>query len=131
MANQQAPELELSPTPDKRRYRSKAERRQIVEAAMQPGVSIARVARAHGVNANQVYGWRKLYEQGLLDIPPGEAALVPVRITTGAPLQSSRRAAPETAANGSIHIESVKAHVHIQGTPDPVTLRIVLERLLG
>jgi len=131
MANQQAPELILSPTPEKRRYRSKAERRQIVEAALQPGVSVARVARAHGVNANQVYGWRKLYEQGLLDIAPGEAALLPVRITTGAAPQSARRTALDPAPRGSIHIESAKAHIQIHGAPDPVTLRIVLERLLG
>ena len=131
MATQQIPELAFSATPEKRRYRAKAERRQIVEAVMQPGVSVARVARAHGVNANQVYGWRRLYERGLLDNSPGEAALLPVRITTGAPHQGPRRGAPEAAPNGSIHIESAKAHVQIHGTPDPVTLRIVLERLLG
>jgi hypothetical protein len=29
-------------------------------------VSVATVAWAHGVNANQVFGWRKLYHAGLL-----------------------------------------------------------------
>jgi Transposase len=33
----------------------------MVEEALQPGVSVARVARAHGVNANQLFGWRRLY----------------------------------------------------------------------
>ncbi len=31
-----------------------AEKRRIVEETLQPGASVAQVARAHGVNANQV-----------------------------------------------------------------------------
>ena len=38
-----------------RRFRSKAERRQIVEETMKPGASVSQVARAHDVNANQVF----------------------------------------------------------------------------
>ena len=38
----------------KRRRRSVQERRRIVEETLAPGASVARVARAHGVNANQV-----------------------------------------------------------------------------
>jgi transposase-like protein len=34
-----------------RRYRSKQERRQIVEETLKPGASVALVARAHDVNA--------------------------------------------------------------------------------
>ena len=48
----------------KRRKRSKAERRQIVEETLKPGISVARVAQAHGVNANQIFQWRKLYREG-------------------------------------------------------------------
>src|SRR5271166_5061022 len=50
----------------KRRYRSAEERRRIVEETLVPGTSVAIVARAHGVNANQVFAWRKLYQSGLL-----------------------------------------------------------------
>ena len=50
----------------KRQYRTAAERWRIVEETLIPGVSVATVARAHGVNANQVFGWRKLYQSGLL-----------------------------------------------------------------
>jgi transposase len=31
---------------------------------MAPGVSIARVAMAHGINANQLHKWRYLYKKG-------------------------------------------------------------------
>ncbi len=44
----------------KRRFRTADERRRIVEETLVPGSSVAVVARMHGVNANQVFAWRKL-----------------------------------------------------------------------
>jgi len=44
----------------KRQLRTIA-KRQIVEETMVEGASVARVARAHGVNPNQVFYWRMLY----------------------------------------------------------------------
>jgi transposase len=43
-----------------------AQKRPIVEETLTPGTSVARVARAHGVNTNQVFGWRRLYLSGRL-----------------------------------------------------------------
>ena len=64
----------------RRRYRSKQERRQVVEETLQPGASVAVIARRHGVNANQVFHWRKLYREGMLDGKAAAAQLVPVRV---------------------------------------------------
>lgn len=47
-----------------RQFRSKQERREIVEETLKPGASVALVARSHGVNANQVFKWRRQYRQG-------------------------------------------------------------------
>ena len=47
-----------------RRWRSVAEKRRIVELTLVPGASVALVARAHGVNANQVFKWRREFERG-------------------------------------------------------------------
>lgn len=109
-----------------RRRRSKQERRAVVEATFAPGVSVARVARAHGVNANQVHAWRRLYERGLLDAAPTQTALLPVRIT-----ESSAARTHSAASSGTIHIASAKGRVDLAGAPDPATLGIVLEHLLG
>jgi transposase len=67
----------------KRRMRSNAEKRRIVEETFE-GTSVAAVARRHGMNANLLVGWRRRYEQGLLDQcrEPASAKLVPVRITS-------------------------------------------------
>ena len=62
----------------KRQLRTIAEKRQIVEETMVEGASVARIARAHGVNANQVFYWRMLYRKGRL----GAATLLPVRVTS-------------------------------------------------
>jgi transposase len=39
---------------------------QIVEETLSADVSVAVVARRHGVNVNQVFHWRKLCQSGLL-----------------------------------------------------------------
>jgi transposase-like protein len=47
-----------------RRWRSIAEKRRIVELTLEPGASVALVATSHGVNANQVFKWRRAFERG-------------------------------------------------------------------
>ena len=79
---QQAIQVRVVEKPPKR-YRTVEEKRRIVEETLVPGASVARVARAHGVNANQVFGWRQLYRQGRLERQASEApSLLPVRVTS-------------------------------------------------
>ncbi|PYU23478.1 MAG: hypothetical protein DMG32_16065 [Acidobacteria bacterium] len=57
------------------------DKRRIVEETLHPGASVARVARAHGVNANQLFGGRRLYQQGRLERKTEERpGLLPVRV---------------------------------------------------
>ena len=61
-----------------RRRWTKEQKRQIVEETLKPDGSVSLVARAHDVNANQVFYWRRLYRQGLLrDEQPKAVSLVP------------------------------------------------------
>ncbi|HTF65022.1 MAG TPA: transposase, partial [Edaphobacter sp.] len=63
----------------KRLRRTAEEKRRIVEATLVPGASIARVAREHGVNANQVFQWRHEYRKGALWVgKEARAELLPV-----------------------------------------------------
>ena len=45
----------------------------VLEQCAAPGVSVAKVAMSHGVNANVVHGWRKLARErdGTALLPPG------------------------------------------------------------
>ena len=74
-----------------RRWRSVAEKRRIVELTLESGASVARVARAHGVNANHVFKWRRAFERGeLAEHALASTALLPV--TVSAPSESAMRA---------------------------------------
>src|SRR5438309_11592389 len=79
-----------------KRFRSTQERRQIVEETLRPGASVSLVARAHDVNANQVFKWRKQYREGQLDTPATSntaSALLPVKIGDSLPEASGPNSA--------------------------------------
>lgn len=109
----------------KRQYRSKQQRRQIVEETLLPGASVAVIARQHGVNANQVFYWRKLHREGRLDVSPPIAQLLPVRI---AEVMNGEQM-PAKLHAGVILVEVGRARIRIEGSVDPANLRLVLERV--
>ena len=115
-----------------RRFRSKQERRQIVEETLKPGASVSQVARAHDVNANQVFKWRKQYREGHLEVEPSSKALLPVKISDSVPIVRStgdrRRIKPRRV--GIIDIELGHARVRVEGAVDPDCVRAVLEGLI-
>jgi transposase len=115
----------------KRLHRSPELKRRIVEETLAPGASVARVARAHGVNANQVFAWRRQYQQGLLKAsrratPPG---LLAVRIADVG-VQPRETPAPR-ALSGMIQVELPKGKLRLAGAVDPEVLQVVLEALRG
>ena len=72
------------PAKPKRRYRTLQEKRRIVEEVLAKGASVARVARTHGINANLVFNWRKLYLAGRLG-GGGAIKLLPVNVSESPP----------------------------------------------
>ena len=67
-----------------RRKYTIAEKRSMVEETQIRGASVPEVALRHGVNANLLSVWRRLYRQGTLvdEVPRASAALLPVKVTT-------------------------------------------------
>jgi transposase len=114
-----------------------AEKRRIVEQTLEPDASVAKVARAHGVNANQVFAWRRQYRQGLLGEGHAETVnLLPVHVT-GTRASKVHRSVKQqatyrtTEATGTIYVELPKGQLRITGRVDTEALRAVLELLLG
>ena len=103
-------------------------KRALVALSLEPGASVARIARAHGVNANQVFSWRRLYQQGRLGAPAlmREDGLLPVVLAPTVPTPGD--AGPD--ADGTIVIEVGQVRVRIEGQPNAATLTQVLERVL-
>ena len=120
------------PTAAPRQRRSIAEKRRIVEETLVAGASVAKVARAHGVNANQVFGWRRLYRAGRLGEQRAAMKLLPVRVSESSPVVEEHPVADfAKAQSGTIHIELRQAQVHIEGGADPTLVRVLLECLRG
>ena len=115
-----------------RRRRSVEERRLIVEETLEAGSSVARVAMKHGVNANQVFKWRRLHEAGRLGPRAArEVQLLPVRVAEEQelPRRQDPSAAP-AASSGSIHIELPgSVRISLEGHVDPAMVRAVLQSL--
>ena len=122
---------EASVEPQRQR-RSIAEKRRIVEETLAAGASVARVARTHGINANQVFGWRRLYLAGRLGEPKPGIKLLPVRVSESksAPVMVEHPAKDFSQPQpGTIHIELRQAQVRIEGSADPALVRVLLECL--
>ena len=121
-----------------RRYRTIEEKRRIVEETMVRGASVAVVARRHEVNANLVFGWRKLYERGLLCAAPNVPAtpLLPVRLSqpkrARKPMRAQQGAARATRAPASVEIDLIGGGlVRIHGEAATAVLGQLIEALCG
>lgn len=110
----------------KYRRHSQEFKRKVVELAMQPGASVARVARDHGINANQVFTWRRQHEAGQLGAEcPMEASDFLSVVVTPSPTSP-----PVPQHMGIITLELGKVRLCVEGPADPGTLALVLDRVL-
>ncbi|WP_244124877.1 IS3 family transposase [Burkholderia gladioli] len=69
--------VEVLTQPEQRRRRSVDEKLAIVRETFEPGATVSGVARRHQVNANQVFAWRKLYQDGSLSAVSAGEQVVP------------------------------------------------------
>ncbi len=116
-----------------RRKYSLVEKLRILEETRKPGASVADVARAHGVNANVVFGWRHLAKKGLLRAPnPESSTLLPVKVempTVVPGARTSSTSAPDRRS-GTIEVEFPGGvRVRVQGAVDFAVLKPVFEAL--
>jgi transposase len=121
-----------------RQHRSIAEKRRIVEETLIEGASVACIARAHGVNANQVLGWRRLYLSGRLGEQKPTMKLLPVRVSESLPPvtphasnegTTSIEVANPKPVPGTIHIKLRQAQLRIEGSANAELVRVLLECL--
>jgi len=105
----------------KRRYHPLEFKQQVVAESNRPGTSVAGVALAHGLNANQLHKWRR----DLLrpKAPASRSALLPITIEP-APILLG---APNTqSCPSAIEIEFPNARLTVRGRVDLDALQTVL-----
>jgi transposase len=111
-----------------RRWRSVSEKRQIVQLTLKPGSSVAEVAREHGVNANQVFKWRRAFERG--ELTESSTALIPVTVTSASESPNDAEDVSRASSEGAIHIELPgRGLVSVESGADPLLVRLILESL--
>ena len=125
-------------TPRRRREHSAEFKQELVARSLEPGVSVAAIAMAGGVNANLLFGWRRKHLDGMAQAggsAPRQptAVLLPVSIQSEPTERPNERtnapAAPPMRPGGAIEIEIGAARVRLRGSVDEASLRMVLTTL--
>jgi transposase len=120
-----------------RRHWTVNEKRQIVEETLSSTRSVASLARQHGLNANQLFYWRKLYNAGQLckdpfTKRPRSVQLLPISVTDDEPLAAEQEQIKIVAPRLMMNIEIPgRALVSLEGAIDAMFIRTVLEGLRG
>ena len=117
-------------------------KRRLARMALEPGASVAGIALAHRINANQLFKWRRWYlRQHGSTTATGEpaATLLPVVVApVGRPLLEPAASAPAIterdaeppAEPGQIEIALGRARVRVKGgAVDPALLDTILTHL--
>jgi transposase len=77
LTNNKQEVMEVLTGPERRRRWSADEKLAMVRESFEPGKSVSMVARQHGVNPNQLFHWRKLYQDGSLSAVSAGEEVVP------------------------------------------------------
>jgi transposase len=121
-----------------RRRRTIEEKRRIVEETLVPGASVPVIARKYEVNANLVFGWRRLYQQGLLEVRDAGVSLAMLPVKTLRLRKASRKGTRSVLParryrkrSPAIEIRLANGcSIRVQGPVEPVTLARVVEMLV-
>jgi len=111
-------------------------KRHLVNLCDEPGASVAAIARAHGINANMLFMWRKQYAHGT---PDDASVLLPVQVKAEDSQcdahQPIARSSPRTIKRGVvaplIEIEVSGVLVRLSGGVDEANLCSVLRAVRG
>ncbi|NJO23762.1 MAG: transposase [Sphingomonadales bacterium] len=125
--------MEVITGPERRRDWPDDRKIAIVAKALVPGVNVSGIARAHDLNPQQLFGWRKKFHAEAMDLIAGDRPSVahnfaPVVIET-----TTNAVAPvppvSSTEPSSIEISIGTATVRIRGAADAKTLALVLKAL--
>lgn len=90
---------------------------EIVLESYRDGISVADVARKHGVSGPQLHAWRRAAREGVLAMPDDDMlGLVPVVVASG--VGDGGRTPPDTSEAIVLEIDGVRVLVPVVFDPD-------------
>ena len=104
----------------------------LAQQACEPGVSVSKLALSHGINANQLFKWRRHYRAGLFGtLSEQSGSLLPVSvIDCDEYKQATTSVRPDQpGAAAFIEVRLTDAVVRVSNGVEAETLRSVLELL--
>ena len=103
-------------------------KREVVRASLESGKSVARLALEYGLNANQIWAWRKSHRDGRLALsqPTEQPALIEVDVVS-----TPTRTLTPAAEPGRLEIVIGQARVCVTGTVDALMLKTAISALLS
>jgi transposase len=120
--------IEVVTGPSGRRRWPEHVKAEIVLESYRDGVSVADVARRHGVSGPQLHAWRRAAREGLLPMPEDDAlGLVPVVVKAG-DAGGGDGARPGGSAAITLDIDGVRVIVPPDFDPDHLRLVILAVR---
>ena len=102
------------------------EKRRMIAESLEPGASVAKVARRHGVNANLLFTWRRQLASSSA-VTPRPAELVPVTIMKE-PVPAIAVGAPESVGRMEI-VLSAGERITVGADVDAAALARVIKAL--
>lgn len=98
---------------------------------MQPGVSVAQLARENNINDNLLFNWRRLYQQGLLVARTEAPVMLPVMLA--AESRPEQTHPPSVQSNDTPCCELVlpAGTLRISGKLTPELLQMLIREMQG
>ena len=125
-----------------RRQHDRSFKAGLVEQSLQPGASVAVIARTNGINANLLFKWRRDHKReriaASMPTPLTPTVLLPVHVESatmvGMAMESTSSAGMvpgnrPAARSGVIELEFAGAQLRVRGAVDEVALCSVLRAL--
>ncbi len=101
----------------------------LVAQSMQPGVSVAQLARENNINDNLLFNWRRRYQQELSGTPASTPALIPVTLTATERLVSPLT--PSAEESPCCELVLPAGTLRISGKLTPELLQMLIREMQG
>jgi len=127
--------IEVITSVQRRRRWSRAEKEQIVAAALEPGAVVSEVARAAGIHASQLFRWRQelcCSSQGAAENAPTFSAVMiaPASRVLSEPAATATPALAAPSAGSVVEVEFASgARMRISGAVDPAMASAMIAAL--